>query len=100
MSDRVEAASSRFVAPVEREKRLWKPIAARIFGKNGDQQILIRNLSVNGLQATCESALTPGETLTVTFLDGQILECEVRWFRSGMFGARTNKSIDLKSLLS
>jgi len=85
--------------PQLRETRLTKFICARMSSPSaGQQQLTIQDISKLGIRGKVKKTPLVGETISVKFLDGQILRFQVRWVRDEVFGAKSGSPIILEKI--
>lgn len=83
-----------------RDIRHPRIVRARLLQADGSEQdIVIRNVSANGLGATSKGAApVRGERVAVILPDGSEVAGEVRWFQTRTFGVELDEPFDLDRL--
>ena len=88
-------ASSQDVAREPRERRLIR--AQMCSDRLTPHDILIRNISRQGLSATSRGVLPPmvDEQVSLRLPDGQVIGAAIRWVDGQVFGAQLQSAINL-----
>ncbi|MEQ9662263.1 MAG: PilZ domain-containing protein [Parasphingopyxis sp.] len=72
----------------------------KLTGENGDELCLIRNISSGGAMLELFSDIDTGETVTIEFRMGLVVEAIVRWIEDGRCGVAFAAPIDVHQVLS
>lgn len=83
-----------------RDVRHPRIVRATVAARDGaGQDVVIRNISLRGLGATCKGAApVKGERVTVVLPGGMPLSGEVRWFAGHAFGMLLDEDFAIETL--
>jgi hypothetical protein len=85
----------------EREPRVHRLMKVTVFHERfGSADAVIRDISTGGLGGRCNAELIPGDVIDIDRPGLGRFEAEVRWVRSGQFGAQltADMKIDTKAI--
>lgn len=85
----------------EREARVHRLMKVTVFHERfGSADAVIRDISSGGLGGRCNARLVPGDVIDIDRPGLGRFEAEVRWVRSGQFGAQltSDMRIDTKAI--